>query len=112
MELSFSQKEMKEPSEEQDSRGGGLPCPDETSVWRSLNKAGMGDALKSPKMGVTNWHFSRSFHFYFLQLTLMILLKTLSYHQSPHSLLSISPSHFVPDHQENKERSVLKSRRD
>ena len=34
-----------------DLRGGGLPCPDETSEWRSLNKAGIGDCLKSPKMG-------------------------------------------------------------
>ena len=52
MALSSSQKEMKESeSEEQDSRGGGPPCPSETSEWRSLNKAGIGDCLKSPKMG-------------------------------------------------------------
>ena len=43
MELSSSQKETKESLEEQDSRGGGLTCPDETSEWRSLNKAGIGD---------------------------------------------------------------------
>ena len=44
MALSSFQKEMKESeSEEQDSRGGGLTCPDETSEWRSLNKAGIGD---------------------------------------------------------------------
>ena len=51
MALSSSQKETKESLEEQDSRGGGLTCPDETSEWRSLNKAGIGDCLKSPKMG-------------------------------------------------------------
>ena len=51
MALSSSQKELKESLEEQDSRGGGLPCPDETSEWRSLNKVGIGDCLKSPKMG-------------------------------------------------------------
>ena len=52
MELSSFQKETKESeSEEQDSRGGGLPCPNETSEWRSLNKAGIGDCQKSPKMG-------------------------------------------------------------
>ena len=51
MALRSSQKETKESLEEQDLRGGGLPCPDETSEWRSLNKAGMGDCLKSPKMG-------------------------------------------------------------
>ena len=52
MELSSFQNETKESeSEEQDSRGGGSPCPDETSEWRSLNKAGIGDCLKSPKMG-------------------------------------------------------------
>ena len=51
MELSSSQKETKELFEEQDSRGGGLPCRDETSVWRSQNKAGIGDCRKSPKMG-------------------------------------------------------------
>ena len=51
MALSSSQKEKKESLEEQDSRGGGLTCPDETSEWRSLNKAGIGDCLKSPKMG-------------------------------------------------------------
>ena len=51
MALSSSQKETKESLEEQDSRGGGLPCPDETSEWRSLNKAGIGDCLKSPRMG-------------------------------------------------------------
>ena len=51
MALSSSQKETKESLEEQDLRGGGLTCPDETSEWRSLNKAGIGDCLKSPKMG-------------------------------------------------------------
>ena len=52
MELSSFQNETKElESEEQDSRGGGLPCPSETSEWRSLNKAGIGDCRKSPKMG-------------------------------------------------------------
>ena len=51
MALSSSQKESKESLEEQDLRGGGLTCPDETSEWRSLNKAGIGDCLKSPKMG-------------------------------------------------------------
>ena len=51
MALSSSQKETKESLEEQDSRGGGLTCPDETSEWRSQNKVGMGDCLKSPKMG-------------------------------------------------------------
>ena len=51
MSLSSSQKEAKESLEEQDSRGGGLPCPDKTSEWRSLNKAGIGDCLKSPRMG-------------------------------------------------------------
>ena len=51
MELSSSQKETKETFEEQDSRGGGLPCPDETSVWRFLKEPGIGDCRKSPKMG-------------------------------------------------------------
>ena len=52
MELSSSQNETKESeSEEQDSRGGGSPCPDETSEWRSLNRAGIGDCRKSPRMG-------------------------------------------------------------
>ena len=52
MALSSFQNETKESeSEEQDSRGGGSPCPDETSEWRSLNKAGIGDCLKSPRMG-------------------------------------------------------------
>ena len=51
MALSSSQKETKESPEEQDSRGGGLTCPDETSEWRSLNRAGIGHCLKSPKMG-------------------------------------------------------------
>ena len=43
MVLSLSQKETKESLEEQDLRGGGLTCPDETSEWRSRNKAGIGD---------------------------------------------------------------------
>ena len=51
MALSSSQKETKDSLVDWDSRGGGLPCPDETSEWRSLNKAGIGDCLKSPKMG-------------------------------------------------------------
>ena len=51
MALSSFQKETKESLEEQDSMGGGLTCPDETSEWRSLNKAGIEDCLKSPKMG-------------------------------------------------------------
>ena len=51
MALSSSQKEMKDSLVDWDSRGGGLPCPDETSEWRSLNRAGIGDCRKSPKMG-------------------------------------------------------------
>ena len=51
MELSCSQNETKDSGVDLDSRGGGLPCPDETSEWRSLNKAGIGDCLKSPRMG-------------------------------------------------------------
>ena len=51
MALSSSQKETKESLEDWDSRGGGLPCPDETSEWRSRNRAGIGDCRKSPKMG-------------------------------------------------------------
>ena len=51
MALSSSQQETKDSLVDWDSRGGGLPCPDETSEWRSLNKAGIGDCLKSPKMG-------------------------------------------------------------
>ena len=51
MELSWPQKETKESGVDLDSRGGGLPCPDETSEWRSRNKAGTGDCRKSPRMG-------------------------------------------------------------
>ena len=51
MALSLSQNETKDSLVDWDSRGGGLPCPDETSEWRSLNKAGIGDCRKSPKMG-------------------------------------------------------------
>ena len=51
MALSSSQKEMKDSLVDWDSRGGGLPCPDETSEWRSWNKAGIGDCRKSPRMG-------------------------------------------------------------
>ena len=51
MELSWSQKETKDSGVDLDSRGGGEPCPDETSEWRSLNRAGIGDCRKSPKMG-------------------------------------------------------------
>ena len=51
MELSSSQNETKDSLVDWDSRGGGLPCPDKTSEWRSLNKAGIGDCRKSPKMG-------------------------------------------------------------
>ena len=47
MALSLSQKETKESLEDWDSRGGGLPCPDETSEWRSLNRAGIGEDRKS-----------------------------------------------------------------
>ena len=51
MALSSAQKETKDSLVDWDSRGGGLPCPDETSEWRSRNKAGTGDCRKSPKMG-------------------------------------------------------------
>ena len=51
MALSSLQKETKDSLVDWDSRGGGLPCPDETSEWRSRNKAGIGDCRKSPKMG-------------------------------------------------------------
>ena len=51
MALSLSQNETKDSLVDWDSRGGGLPCPDKTSEWRSLNKAGIGDCRKSPKMG-------------------------------------------------------------
>ena len=62
MALSSFQNETKElESEEQDSRGGGLPCPDETSEWRSLNKVGIGDCLKSPKMG--HWQHAEGVEF-------------------------------------------------
>ena len=59
MELSYSQKETKEEvSEETDLREGGPPCPIETSEWRSWNKVGIGDALKSPKIG--HWQASEN----------------------------------------------------
>ena len=51
MVLSASQKEMKESLDKQDSRAGGLACPDKTSEWSSLKEAGIGDCLKSPTMG-------------------------------------------------------------
>ena len=51
IELSWSQKETKDSGVDRDLRGGGLPCPDETSEWRSLNRAGIGDCRKSPRMG-------------------------------------------------------------
>ena len=51
MELSSSQNETKDSGVDLDSRGGGLPCPDETSEWRSRNRAGTGDCRKSPRMG-------------------------------------------------------------
>ena len=50
MALSSSQKETKESLDEQDSRGGGLPCPDETGEWRSWKEVGIGDCPKLPMM--------------------------------------------------------------
>ena len=50
MVLSFSQKVMKEASDKQDLRGGGLPGPIETEVWKSQKEAGIGDCWKSPTM--------------------------------------------------------------
>ena len=50
MALSSSQKETKESLDEQDSRAGGLACPDETSEWRSQKEVGIGDCQKSPTM--------------------------------------------------------------
>ena len=50
MALNSSQKETKESSDEQDSRAGGLACPDKTEVWRSRKEAGIGDCWKSPTM--------------------------------------------------------------
>ena len=50
MVLSSSQKEMKESCEEQDSREGGLACPDETGEWSSLKDPGMRDCPKLPTM--------------------------------------------------------------
>ena len=44
---------------------------------------------------VTNWHFSRSFHFYVIRLTLVIAVQSLTSSTDSHSLLSISPSNFV-----------------
>ena len=56
--LSSSQNETKESEDkETGSRGGGLPCPDETSEWRSQNKVGIGDCLKSPRMG--HWQHAK-----------------------------------------------------
>ena len=43
--------------------------------------------------------FYKTYTHYFVQVLILS--------SSPHSLLSISSSHFVSDHQENKERSVL-----
>ena len=53
---------------------------------------------------VTNWHFSCSFHFLFHDLMCIILFKSLSHQQDSHSLLSISPSYFFSDHQENRKQ--------
>ena len=50
MALNSSQNEIKESSEEQDLRGGGLLHPDETGEWRSQNDPGIGDCLKLPTM--------------------------------------------------------------
>ena len=50
MVLSSSQNETKESLDKQDSRGGGLACPDKTSEWRSLKEAGTGDCPKLPTM--------------------------------------------------------------
>ena len=47
MVLSSSQKETKESLEEQDSREGGLTCPDKTSEWRSLNKGGLPEVTQN-----------------------------------------------------------------
>ena len=58
---------------------------------------------------VTNWHFSRSFHFLFYCIdTCCYSLKFYSSTNS-HSLPSISPSNFVSDHQENQTARVFKS---
>ena len=57
MALSSSQKETRESLEEQDLRGRGLTCPDKTSEWRSQNKAGIVDCLKSPRMG--HWQHAK-----------------------------------------------------
>ena len=53
-----------------------------------------------PDVPVTNWHFSRSFHFYSIALTLVVTVQSLISNTSLHSLSSISPSYFVSDHQE------------
>ena len=57
MVLSSSQNETKDSLGDWGSRGGGLPCPDETSEWRSQNKVGIGDCLKSPRMG--HWQHAK-----------------------------------------------------
>ena len=62
-------------------------------------KAGMGWVVV-----VTNWHFSRSFHFYFTALTLVVIVQNLVRTQTYTPWLSISPSNFASDHQENRKR--------
>ena len=53
---------------------------------------------------VTNWHFSRSFYFYFIALTLVVTVQILTSNTTLHSLSSISSSYFVSDHQEHQKR--------
>ena len=50
-----------------------------------------------PHGSVTNWHFSRSFHFYCIVLTLVVTVQSLISNTSLHSLSSIPPSYFVSD---------------
>ena len=48
------------------------------------------------------------FHFYFIALTLIIVVQSLVQTQTYLPWLSISPSNFTSDHQENQKARVLK----
>ena len=58
---------------------------------------------------VTTWHFSRSFHFYFIVLTLVVTVQSIMSNTTSHSLLSISPSNFVSDHQRKSNSACIQS---
>ena len=83
---------------------GSLPLPEQGRSTVEESPSLAGGSPDRNQESVTNWHFSRSFHFLFYHIDTYCYSPKSYSDTNLHSLLSISPSNFVSDPQENQKR--------